>query len=159
MNKKMINMLFLGLLLFGGAIGAHQVMAQKSNVPKTKIAIQQQEDQKPLYHGSIMVDEAKYESISEQNESKSLLGLAGITADQAKHVAETKIGGTATNVDLGIENGILVYEVKVGNKEAKIDAGNGSILKIGQNDNDGQGVENKKGVDIEKDNINGQFER
>lgn len=159
MDKKIISMLVLGLLLGGGAIGAYQVMAQNSSVAE-KSAVAQQDVQEPSYHSSIAVDETKYEDKSEQDESKILAGLAKITADQAKKAAEAKIGSAASSVELGSENGSLVYEVKIGNQEVKVDAGNGSILKVEQADNEKKGIENetKKSGDIDKDGVNHQFE-
>ena len=158
MNKKTIGMLALGLLLGGGSIGAYQVAAQNNNAAQVPATTQQQEAQDPSYKSSIIVDEAKYEGKSEQDESKALAGLAQITVDQAKRVAEAKIGGTASDVELDNENGSLVYEVTIGNQEVKVDAGNGSILKVEQDDNEKEGIENEKDEDIEKDGINHQFE-
>ncbi len=159
MNKKTISMLALGLLLAGGAIGVHQAMAQSDNSAHAQISVKQ-ETQDPLYKGSIAVDEAKYEDRSEQNESKALAGFAKITAKQAKQLAEAKVGGTATAVKLGNENGSLVYEVKVGNQEVKVDAGSGSILKVEQANNEKEktGKETEKAGGVDKDNVNHQFQ-
>ena len=159
-TKKTLGLLTLGLLLGGGSIGAYQVMAQNSNATQTPAVVVEQEVQDPSYHGSIAVDETKYEGMSEQDESKALTGLAGITADQAKQAAEAKVGGTATDIELGSENGTLVYEVKIGNQEIKVDAGDGSILLVEQDDNEQEGIESesKKGGDIEIDGIDHQFE-
>ncbi len=141
MDKKTLAMLTIGLLLGGGAIGAYQVMAQNSNVMaqtsntvSTAPPANQQEVQNPSYQGSITVDEATTEGQSEQAESQALAGLATITADQAKQAAETQVGGTASSVKLGDENGSLVYEVTIGNQEVKVDAGNGQILQVEQSD-------------------------
>ena len=160
MNKKTLSMLALGLLLGGGSIGAYQVMAQTNNVAQTPVVVQEQDVQDPSYKGSIAVDETKYEGISEQDENKALAGLAGITADQARQAAEAKVGGTATDIELGSENGTLVYEVKIGNQEIKVDAGDGSILLVEQDDNEQEGIEseNGEGGDIEIDGIDHQFE-
>jgi uncharacterized membrane protein YkoI len=141
MNKKIISMLALGLLLGGGSIGAYQVMAQNNNATQTPATVQQQDVQDPSYHGSITVDETKYDGKSEQDESKDLVGLAKITADQAKQAAEAKVGGAASSVELGSENGSLVYEVKIGDQEVKVDADNGAILKIEQDDNEKDGID------------------
>ena len=168
MDRKTIAMLALGLMLGGGLIGAYQVMAQGTSTAKAPVAVQQaqqQEVQSPLYHGSITVNAAKYQGKSEQDESKALASLAKITAGQARQAAEAKVGGTASSVELGNENGTLVYEVKIGKKEVKVDAGNGAILRIGQGDNEQKGneekgveSESKKGGDFEKDGIAHNFE-
>ena len=158
-------MLALGLLLGGGSIGAYQVAAQYNNVAQMPTATQQQETQDPSYHGSIAIDNAKYEGKNEQDESAALAGKAKITAEQAKQAAESKVGGTASDIKLDNENGSLVYEVKVGKQEVKVDAGNGTVLKIEQADNENEGVENEKadaenekGGDVEQDGIDHQFE-
>ena len=161
MNKKIIGMLALGLLLGGGSIGAYQVAAQNNNATQVSTATQQQETQDPSYKGSIMVDEAKYEGKSEQDESKALAGLAQITADQTKQAAEIKIGGTASSVELDNENGNLIYGVRIGNQEVKVDAGNGSMLQVENDDNEKESAEleeSEKGGDFDKDGIDHQFE-
>lgn len=158
MHKKAISMLALGLLLGGGIIGAYQTMAQNNNATKTPTTLQQ-EIQTPLYQGSVTVSDARYQGKSEQDESKALAGLAKITAQQAKQAAENKVRGTASSVELGNENGTLVYEVKIGKQEVKVDAGNGSILKVEQADNEKEGVENEAKKDgVDRDNINHQTE-
>ena len=167
MDKKIISMLVLGLLLGGGAIGAYQVAAQNNNAVKTTTAVQQQEVQDPSYHGSIVIGGAKYEGKNERDESAALVGKAKITAEQAKKVAEAKVSGTVTGAKLGNENGSLVYEIKIGKQEVKVDAGNGTVLKIEQADNEKggkeavgnekAGVENEKGGNTEKDGILHQF--
>lgn len=154
-------MLALGLLLGGGSIGAYQVAAQNNNAAQVSTATQQQEAQDPSYHGSIAIDNAKYEGKNEQDESKALAGLAKITADQAKQIAETKVGGAASSVELDNENGTLVYEVKIGTQEVKVDAGNGTVLQIENDDNEKESVgseDNEKAGDFEKDGIDHQFE-
>ena len=152
MNKKTISMLVLGLLLGGGAIGAYQAGAQSKNAVKAQASAEQQETQDPSYKGSITIDETRYEGKNEQDESKALAGSAKITAEQAKQAAEAKVGGTASKVELGNENGNLVYEVNVGKKEVKVDAGNKSVLKVEQNDGEEEG-ENENDKDrVENEN-------
>ncbi len=84
------------------------------------------------------------ETITETTESKSeqaqdLLeekrinkykSLAKITYEEAKKVGEAAIGGKANEVELDIENGGLVYDVEIGDKEAIVDAGTGKVLYI-----------------------------
>ena len=182
MNKKTIGTLVLGLLLGGGSIGAYQVAAQNNNAVKTPSTVKQQKVQNPLYRGSIVIDNAKYEGKNEQGESTALASKAKITANQAKKIAEAKVGSTASAVKLANENGSLVYEVKTAKQEIKVDAGNGNVLKIGQADNKKEQADNKKeqadnkkegkeavesekvslengkGGDIKKDGILHQFE-
>ena len=68
------------------------------------------------------------ESLEEQQETKSLQSLAKITLEQAKQAAEEAVGGTASSVELEVEDGSLVYEVEIGQTEAIVDAGNGEVL-------------------------------
>lgn len=147
MNNKILGLLSLGLLLSTGTVGVVKAMAQGSG-GAASTAVQQQGAQDPSYRGSAIVDENKNDGQSEQAESKALSGLAKITADQAKRVAEAKLGGTATEVELGTENGTLVYEMLISNQEVKVDAGNGSVLKVQQADNEkAEGNAEKDGVD------------
>jgi len=140
--KKMLAMiLVLSLLVTGGAM---QIAAQSNNTENDSDQ-DQQEMSEPSYEGSIIVDGSEYEGISEQDESIALAGLATISADEAKQIAETEIGSTASKLELGNENGTLVYEVTIGNQEVKIDAGDGSVLQVENND-------------IEKDEIDEQSE-
>ncbi len=64
----------------------------------------------------------------EQQEDKKLQALAKITAEQAKQAAETSVGDKASSVKLENEDGNLVYAVEIGQKEVKVDAGNGKVL-------------------------------
>ncbi|OKH26583.1 peptidase [Hydrococcus rivularis NIES-593] len=64
----------------------------------------------------------------EQQEDKKLQALAKITAEQAKQAAETSVGAKASSVKLENEDGNLVYAVEIGQKEVKVDAGNGKVL-------------------------------
>ncbi len=66
-------------------------------------------------------------------------------------------------VELGNENRTLVYEVTVGTQEVKVDAGNGSVLHIGNDDNEKESAESEeseseKGGDFDKNGIDHQFE-
>ncbi len=135
-------MLALGLLLGGGGVGAYQVAAQNNTATQTPAAVSQQEVQDPADQGSIAVKETANEP-SEQDENQALAGLAKITADQARQIAETKIGGTASDVKLENENGTLVYAVKIANQEVKVDAGNGSVPRVENNDNNQQETKNE----------------
>ena len=77
---------------------------------------------------------------SEQAQADQLAKLATVTPEAAKAAAEKAAGGTATDVQLGDENGFVVYEVTVqaaaGQVEVKVDAGSGAVLAQ-ENDNEG----------------------
>lgn len=156
-------MLAVGLLVGGASIGAYQVFAQVTNDTETSTIHQvEQEEQNPEYQGSIALNDALYDGKNEKEESVVLAGLATITAEQAQQAAEDRLGSQATKVELGNENGSLVYEVQIANQEVKVDAGNGVILQI-ELDNDesemDEGVEGKDENELdENDGIDHQFE-
>ncbi|MEA5532954.1 PepSY domain-containing protein [Crocosphaera sp. XPORK-15E] len=66
----------------------------------------------------------------EKQESANLQSLAKISPQQAQQVAEKSMGSQATKVELENEDGNLVYSVIIGEKDVKVDAGNGKILYI-----------------------------
>jgi uncharacterized membrane protein YkoI len=72
-------------------------------------------------------DDAK-EQVNEQKESSKLKALAKVTPQQAKKAAEVAQGGKSSRVKLENEDGNLVYAVVIGQKEVKVDAGNGRVL-------------------------------
>jgi uncharacterized membrane protein YkoI len=72
-------------------------------------------------------DDAK-EQVNEQQESSKLKALAKVTPQQAQQAAEAAQGGQASGVKLENEDGSLVYAVKIGKQEVKVDAGNGKVL-------------------------------
>ena len=73
---------------------------------------------------------------AEQAETARFQKLARITADQARTAALGRVQGTATKVELENEDGNLVYGVSVktaaGERDVKIDAGNGTVLHVEQ---------------------------
>jgi uncharacterized membrane protein YkoI len=75
-------------------------------------------------------------SPAERAEMAQLQKLARITADQARSAALAQVPGTATISVLENEDGNLVYGVTVkttaGEKEVKVDAGNGKVLHVEQ---------------------------
>lgn len=84
--------------------------------------------QDPTYTGSIAVDESvNYDS--EEAEAAALAALATITPEEAQAVVEADMGGAVVSVELGNENGYLVYSVILDDgTDVKVDAGNGAIL-------------------------------
>lgn len=127
MGKKTLSMLVLGLLLGGGGIAAYQVAAQTSSTSASQSIVEQENSQNSTIDN---------EDQDEQTENQILAGGATITADEAKLAAEAQLGGSADSVKLENENGTTVYEVRIGDKEVKIDANDGSVLKVEQGDSD-----------------------
>jgi uncharacterized membrane protein YkoI len=120
MKNKFIIALFATLLGGAGIVGS-VVHAQNKTQPVA--AVNQDQTADPADGNQ-----------SEADESKALQSQATITADQAKQIAETKTGGKATDATLGDENGTVVYEVTVGDQDVKVNAKDGSIVKIEKSD-------------------------
>ncbi|MHB1086532.1 MAG: PepSY domain-containing protein [Minisyncoccota bacterium] len=123
----MKNKSYLALLaipLAGLGIAGSVAFAQ-TNIP-APVQAQTQEIQAGLPDGKEEMDR----EIPDVQEQQMLQAKATITADQAKQVAQTKLGGTATSVELEDENGTVVYNVIIGNREVKVNATDGSIVKI-----------------------------
>lgn len=72
--------------------------------------------------------EVNDDSAKEQEELTKLKALAKISPQQAQQAAEVALGGKASQVKLENEDGNLIYVVKIGQKEAKVDAGNSRVL-------------------------------
>jgi uncharacterized membrane protein YkoI len=138
-------------LIGGGILGALVVVLLVGSLAMTAFAqdptppaqTEEQADtgpdeQLPSYASSIRVDDAQYEGLSEADEAAALADSATITPEQAKAAAlEANPGATVVKVELGHENGALVYEVELDNGlEVKVDAGNGAILSTEQADAD-----------------------
>jgi len=130
-NKKSAGaFLALALLLSGGSFG---IMLSANNVEAQITRSNTNIEQEPQLNGSIRVVED--ESLSENDESIQYAQLAKVTEAAAITVAEAKIGGRATDVELEDENGSLIYEVTVGTEKVLVDAGNGTILMV-ESDNE-----------------------
>lgn len=82
--------------------------------------------QSPSYQGSIPVQEAQ----GEDQEATLYQNLAKVTRDQAVAAAQQALGTQAapSRVQLGVENGYLVWEVVLASQEVKVDAGTGQVL-------------------------------
>ncbi len=141
-SKRMLGAVALAVLLLGN-LGFGIVMAQQNTADVSPAATQQeegpnQEDQTPSYDGSIAVDQAQHEGMSDADEAAALQGMAAITAEEAKAAAAgASAGATPAAVELDNENGALVYSVEMSNGlEVKVDAGSGQVLHIEQDDTD-----------------------
>lgn len=113
MKRKVLGL--VGLLVALGALAVAQ-MGVKGQV------------QNPSYQGTIPVSDGDGE-MNEEMEVKSYANLAKISPEEATRAAQQALGTQApTKVQLGDENGYLVYEVVIGNQEVKVDAGSGKVL-------------------------------
>ncbi len=129
----------VGVCLLAGSLGIGVALAQGPTPPPPTAAVQQEagadgQVQEPLYSGSIAVDQAQYDGMSESDEAAGLQKMATISADQAKMAAEAaNPGATATKVELDNENGALVYSVELSNGlDVKVDAGDGQVVHTEQ---------------------------
>lgn len=130
----------IAALIMAVSIGAFATAA--SNTATSQV---QGDYQSPNYIGSIKVTDR---GLNETQEAKTLQSLAGITPQQAKSAALSKVKGSVIKVELDNENGYLVYsvEVKASNgiiKDVKVDAGDGKVLYI-DSGNDREGEDSKE---------------
>ena len=86
--------------------------------------------QDPNYIGSISLDEAQYEGMSEADEAAALQQYTTTSAIEAEAAAlSANPGATLVKTELDNENGMLVYSVELDNgADVKVDVGNGIIL-------------------------------
>ena len=96
------------------------------------------EEQQPQYTGSILVDDAQYEGMSEAEDAAAFQRFAKVTANEAEAAAiAANLGATVVETELDNENGVLVYSVELSNgNDVKVDAGNGQILHTESDDVD-----------------------
>ena len=78
------------------------------------------------------------DSADVEGNDSAYAGDATITSDDAKSIAEDYTSGTANSIELENEDGFLVYGVSItsdaGQFDVKIDAGNGQVLKLDNDD-------------------------
>jgi len=86
--------------------------------------------QEPALSGSIAVDQAQSEGLSEADEVAALQGKALISAADAESAAlASNPGASVIKTELDNENGALVYSIELDSGvDVKVDAGNGQIL-------------------------------
>lgn len=88
-------------------------------------------DETPAFVGSIALDEAQFEAMTDAEECATLISLATATPEAARAAAETETGSVAVKVEIDDEYGFLVYEVEMEDgSEVTVDAGNATILLI-----------------------------
>ncbi len=80
------------------------------------------------------------DDVQDKQEAAKLQTLAKITPQQAQQSAEANQGGKASNVKLENEDGNVVYAVAIGQKEVKVDAGNGRVLYTDSANSEGSKV-------------------
>lgn len=78
------------------------------------------------------VKDPESDDAKEAQEMIQLQRLAKISLQQAQQIAEKAVGGQAHQVELDNDQGNLVYNVEIGQKEVAVDAGNGRVLYVEQ---------------------------
>src|SRR3954467_6593787 len=71
---------------------------------------------------------------SRLDDGKDLLPQAAITEQQAIEAAQSAAPGGLNEVDLEHAGGRLVFNVDVGSKDVKVDASNGHVVSVDQDD-------------------------
>jgi uncharacterized membrane protein YkoI len=71
---------------------------------------------------------------SRLDDGKDLLSQAKITEQQAIAAAQTAASGGLNEVDLEHLDGRLVFNVDVGAKDVKVDAADGHVVRVDQDD-------------------------
>jgi uncharacterized membrane protein YkoI len=107
-----------------GFAGINQVVSAQSVQTPSAITAQQRSNETAEPNEGT----GENETANEQQETAQLQALAKITPQQAQQAAQAAQPGQVTGVQLEDENGSLVYAVKIGQNEVKVDAGNGKIL-------------------------------
>jgi uncharacterized membrane protein YkoI len=79
-------------------------------------------------------DSAEQQQSGVLDDGKDLLPQAQITLDQAIAAAQSAASGPVGEVDLERSHGRLVFNVDIGDKDVKVDAGDGSIVGVDSDD-------------------------
>lgn len=125
-----------GYALAQSAPKSAPAMTQPLAQVQTKNDTETNDSQDPAIKGSIALpnDQNGAENgteVADAQEAAQYQGMAKITPEQAKTAALAAVPGTVTSVQLGNENGFLVYDVTIGTQEVIVDAGNGKVLYQG----------------------------
>jgi len=153
-NKRIAGVV-IGIALLMGSLGIGIALAQGPTPIASPQAASQEEAgtddqvQSPSYTGSIPVDQAQYEGVSEADEAAALQGKATISAADAEAAAlAANPGATVVKTELDNENGVLVYSVELSSGlDVKVDAGNCSVLHTEQ------GGEDNESAEADNDNV------
>lgn len=150
-RQKILGLAAVATLALGGlGTMAFTGLAQTKPITQTELLTETEaagEDgdttQDPSFTGSIPVDEAQTDGMSEADEATALQGSAKINAAAAEAAAiAANPGTTVVKSGLESENGFLVYEVQLSNgMEVKVDAGDAAILHSAQDNDASEGSE------------------
>jgi len=140
--RKTVTTAALGLGVLAGSAGLASALNSGPTTSTPARAAESDQTQDPMLNGSIQAPDD--EGMAEADEAATLADLATISADDASAAAvAANPGSTVSSVELGNENGSVVYEVRLTDAsgaalEVKVDAGDGSVLAQESDDeNDG----------------------
>lgn len=164
-NKRMAGAV-IGIALLMGSLGIGIALAQGPTPIAPPQGASPQEPgtddqvQSPSYTGSVPVDQAQYEGVSETDEAAALQGKATISVADAEAAAlAANPGATVVQTELDNENGVLVYSVELsGGLDVKVDAGNGQILYTEQDDDGNEVGEADEVEEADNDNVQEEHE-
>lgn len=140
-TKIILAAAFVSTLGLGGllkTVNAQQAQSPVAVMPQhhssTQVAQNGSQNSNVNQQGAEEINEGGRETnddnVKEGQEAANLQSLAKITPQQAQQSAQSAQAGTASSVKLENENGNLVYAVDIGQKEVKVDAGNGRVLYV-----------------------------
>jgi uncharacterized membrane protein YkoI len=145
-SKKFLGVALGCALLLAGTVTGIAMAQNQTGVAPTATVEQvtgpDDQVQEPSYSGSIAVDQAKYDGMSEAEEAAALQQYATVSAADAEAaVLAANPGTTVVKTELDDENGVLVFSVELSNgKDVKVDAGSGAILHMEAGESDAGGV-------------------
>jgi uncharacterized membrane protein YkoI len=153
--RKTITTSALALGVLAGSAGVASAVTSSSSATQPSSSANAVEDQTqdPMLNGSVQSPEV--DGQSEADESAALESLASITADDAGQAAlVANPGATVDGVQLGNENGSVVFEVDMTDAsgaaiEVKVDAGNGAVLAQESGDGEADDSTETDGIDHE----------
>jgi uncharacterized membrane protein YkoI len=132
MSALLAVSLLTGVIGAAGAFNTDKLSAQDS-VKDSGLKGNEQDVQEPGYTSSVVVSED-----SLYDEAQDLTKYAKISQEIAGTAALKEVPGDLGEVSLENENGNVVYSVEIstdaGNKDVKVDAGNGKVLCVENDD-------------------------
>lgn len=153
MNQR-LKTLLVGSTLFAGSFGGAVAFAQAAATP----AKPQAQMQEPAFTGSIPLPQ---DDRSEGTEAAAYGKVATVALDQAVKAAQRSLGVTdaPTSAQLDNENGFLVWEVVIGDRAVKVDAGDAKVLQTEQVGADEEGDDNDQDAQQEDEQNRGHDEQ
>jgi uncharacterized membrane protein YkoI len=151
-KKALVGALLLGLVVSTvGYLGLKGKLFAVNPNP-TQETQDENEVNEPNYVGSIKITDTQ--EMDEASENEMLSKYAKISKDEAEKIALGKIQGTIIKTSLENENGYVVYAVTIKDSngkvvEIKVDAGDGKVLTIENDDANESQEENKNTNDTD----------